>query len=172
MYTRSLPHPRFLVAAMALLGLLGGCADGGKSGDSRLDRLEARLDRLDDRLARTEARLATAASSPERTADANTATSDRRDRLRAALDDMDPERRARLRKQFSGLRRRMERLEEGADINAKPGTPEFRRALVLQMMRQQGPGGSYRGRDDVGDEASSDAEPAAQDEDGGDTPDE
>jgi hypothetical protein len=53
---------------------------------------------------------------------------------------MDPARRARLEQRAAELRERMAQLREGADINAKPGTPEFRRGLVLEMLRGGGLG--------------------------------
>jgi hypothetical protein len=138
------------VAALALLLVAAGCADRTEGLNARLDRIEARLDRLDDRLARTESRVD---ATPR---DGGTAANDV---LGSLLTNMDPERRAQLQRRAAELRERMAQLREGADINAKPGTPEFRRGLVLEMLRGGGLG--RRGLNPEPDAADPDADAAA-----------
>ncbi len=154
-----------MLSILALAGLLCGCADGGESGATRLERLEARLDRLDERLTRAEGQLITSAADVaqrEVADDANPGLDP--ERLSSVLQGMDPERRERLRKQFRQMRGRLDKLREGADLTAKPGTPEFRRALVLEMMRRSGPGARLlRQPDTQPDPTTEDGEATASD---------
>ena len=136
---------RTLALALALGPWLPGCADRDESRDVRLERLEARIDRLDERLARTEARAAA-------TGESEALGGVDSDPITSAIRRIDPERRKRILKRFSGMRRRMEKMSEGADLTAEPGTPEFRRGLLLEMLRQQNRDGAFgrRGADDDG----------------------
>jgi len=157
MRTRAIPGS-IALSVLALAGLLAGCADSGESGATRLDRLEARLDRLDERLTRAEGQLIASAADdagPTGGADPGLAS----ERVEAALQGVDPERRARLRKQFRQMRGRIDKLREGADLKAKPGTPEFRRGLVLEMMRRSGPGARLLRQYDEGSEDSQSTAP-------------
>lgn len=153
----------------ALLGpWLSGCADRGESRDARLDRLEARLDRLDERLTRTEARVPAAAGNGSTARAAEDRAGLDPDGVESLLGGMSPERRERIRKRIRDMRRRMQQLSEGADVNAEPGTPEFRRGLLLEMLRQQSPMGGVRRQRDADTEGDErDASP--EDADGEDT---